>query len=390
MGGRYRTGRSWVRRATSRAVRSVLIILTFTLVIGLGVSVSSEPDLPPDLTITEKAQNDAYARAGELAATAAELAAQPGSDGAAADALRTAGAILQSHAAALARPAPAQRQEPDAESAGEPLPTSPTATATAAAPPTMDGYLAALTASATAGLADARRSDGGVARLLASTAAGQWHQAVLLQSSLEGVAPVAPLPELLTSATAAGADGETGVPDPGAGPAPSGSGPVANCDAAPLEDADTGYLRRVAVIERRAAYAYRVGASRLPDPAPALERAAVHRAVAADAEQRLANRCASHPGSVPVYSLNPAFLEDPASGLGLLEAELAGSYADLVGLSSGSLRGLALKCFAASWDAAAAAGIPAETFPGILTAPPTAAPSNTAAPNTERESADNG
>ncbi|MBG6180617.1 DUF4439 domain-containing protein [Arthrobacter sp. CAN_A1] len=343
-----------VRTVARRTIRTLALLLAFTLVIALGLNLDGPPpEGPPVLTLTEEAQLAAEARASDLAAAATVLAdiapsAAPGSD--LGPAYTEAAGLLQTQADALRHPilsAPVHTDPPaggadglpssepsDGSSAGASLPAEPA--------PTPSGFVADLFSSAQQNLDAAVTVEPGIARLLASVGTSQRHQARILArlQDLE-VLPPAELPA-----------------------APVESPP--DCAATPVDSAETDWLAEAVAAEYQSAYAYEVTAARAPDPASLLTLAGQHTAAAAEGEALLDTVvCTASPPRIPAFALDPGFVADPAATLAGLETSLVGMYADLVGLTDGTARQWAIQRFAAVTDHRHSTTDVVEAFPGI-------------------------
>ncbi|MHA7263329.1 DUF4439 domain-containing protein [Arthrobacter sp. TMN-37] len=328
------TGKRGISPTGSRAAGMLAPALVFLLVTGAGVAALG-PGGAPEPTFTERAQQAAADRAGDLAADAAALAVSSPTAG-----FEGTAGLLEAQARGLA---PADGPDgPDGEPAGTdgpgtaaPEPGAPEDPLTAA------GFLRELTASAVSNLTDAGRAEPGIARLLASVGSSQWQQAAALGARL-GV-PVEP----------------PAVAGPGGADAPECTG----------EPRGSGVQRRAllsaARTEDRAVYAYEVAASRLPDPEGVLAAAREHEAAAAAAYAALAGLCAA-PGPVPsAYALDPEFLADPAAGLARLEQELGVFYGSVVGSGGPELRNWAVGRLHTAVQRSFALDGVSEPFPGI-------------------------
>ena len=348
-----------MRTVARRTIRTLALLLAFTLVIALGLNLDGPPpEGPPILTLTEDAQLAAEVRASDLAAAATVLAdtalsAAPRSDLGAA--YTEAAVLLQTQANALRHPVfsapeatdPATTDPPadgaDSLPSSEPSDgSSPGASVPAEPTPTPSGFVADLFSSAQQNLDAAVTVEPGIARLLASVGTSQRHQALTL----------AGLQDLE-------------VPPPTALPAAPMESPH-DCTDTPVDTAETDWLAEAVAAEYQTAYAYEVTAARAPDPATLLTLADQHTAAAAEGEALLDTVvCTALPPRIPAFALDPGFVADPAATLAALETSLTGMYADLVGLTDGTARQWAVQRFAAVTDHRHSTTDVVEAFPGI-------------------------
>lgn len=334
-----------------RTIRSLALVLAFVLVVALGINLDGPPAPgPPSLSFTEQAQVDAEVTATGLAAAAVIL-----SDGAAVndpevgDAYAATADLLREQAAALRNPvlsqvsSPAVSADPDAspEPAGG---SSSTGTATPEPAPTPTGFVADLFSAAQQNLEASIAAEPGIARLLASVAVSQRHQALALAGH-QGLE--APDWEQLPTAAA--------VPQP-------------ECVATdPVDPPETEPLGTAVSAEHQAAYAYEVAAARTSDGAHLTDRARQHAVAAVAGESVLRELvCTQLPTQVPAFALDAGFLDDPAGTLDQLNTELVGMYADLVGLTDGPARLWAVERFRDVSDQRQLTTDTLEAFPGII------------------------
>ncbi|WP_026553014.1 DUF4439 domain-containing protein [Arthrobacter sp. H20] len=353
--------RSIVRSFVRWTVRTLGLLLTFTLVIGLGVNLDDpEDEAPPPLSFTEEAQLGAEARATDLAIAAMALseaisADTPGS--ALGGTYSVTAGILQEQADALRHPLLSGQAATATDAAGNTFPGSSStgagATAEASSPsatpplppaPTPTSFVADLFSSAQRNLDSAVTAEPGIARLLASVGASQRHQALTLAGLQDLVSP--PLE-----------------------PLPAAAAPTARADcagSASQESPKAARLAEAVSAEHQSAYAYEVAAARTPDPAPLTERAENHASAAAAGEElREGVACAPLQPRFPAFDLDAGFIDDPATTLTALDTALVSMYADLVGLTDGAARLWALQRFSDIADHRHPATNSAEAFPGI-------------------------
>ncbi|MBE0009277.1 MULTISPECIES: DUF4439 domain-containing protein [unclassified Arthrobacter] len=359
--GPRRSGPRGVARSVAhRTIRSLALVLAFVLVVALGINLDGPPPPgPPPLSLTEQAQVIAEVSATDLAAAATIL-----SDGAAADgqgvgeAYAVTAGLLQEQAAALRHPVLSMvssptvssgtvsaAPQPSAEVArGEGLASTGGSSAAATQPaPTPTSFVADLFSAAQQNLEASIATEPGIARLLASVAVSQRHQALAL-AGLQGL------------------EAPEWEPLPAAGPGPlpkcAGTDPVDPPEAEPLSAAVSA--------EHQAAYAYEVAAARIPDGAHLTERAEQHALAAVAGEGVLQGlACTQLPTQIPAFTLDAGFLDDPAGTLDQLNAELVGMYADLVGLTEGPARSWAVERFIDVAGQQQTISDTPEAFPGI-------------------------
>lgn len=344
-----------------RYFQYAVFALAALLVLSLGfVVIPREPPPPAAPPFSEQARAQAFADSLALRAAARGLedsagsASPPGQ----ASAIGRTVTLLTMQARALMLPA-----DVAGSSASAPPPI-----ATVAPPPTVPGLAAALQASGAQRLKDAETADGGMARLLAGAGTAQLLAAEDLATAA-GISlvplPVPPLSggALPGSALSGGALSGGAGTDPAGLPGPScGSGsasPAANVDAA-LVPALEGEWELV--------YAYQAAMTRL-DPAsvaPASDFLSRHAALSTEAAARLEARCAAVPPRPPGYALSQAFLADPATGLGTLEAGTLPVLADVVALSEGSDRVWALSALQSAARRTARWGVQPGPVPGVV------------------------
>lgn len=360
-GPRRSGARVAARSVARRTIRSLALVLAFVLVIALGINLDGPPPPgPPPLSLTEQAQVDAEVSATDLAAAATVL-----SEGAAADGPRVGDAyaavadVLREQAAALRHPVLSQVSSPavsadphaataPAEEEGRTTAGSPangsSATATREPAPTPTSFVVGLFSAAQQNLEASIGAEPGIARLLASVAVSQRHQALAL-AGLQGLE----VPEWE----------QLPVTAPGPQPECAAKDPVDPPEAKPLSMAVSA--------EHQAAYAYEVAAARIPDGAHLTDRAEQHAAAAVAGESVLQGLvCTQLPTQIPAFALDAGFPDDPAGILDQLNAELVGMYADLVGLTDGPARLWAIERFSEVADQHQLTIDTLEAFPGII------------------------
>lgn len=338
--------------AVRRIFRMVVLLLVLLLVASIGLVIGKgAPEAEP--SAAELALSEGSSAAQSLAETAAALEeSAPSPDGASYAALAE---MLQLHAVAL-RPAGSVAESPSAASAPDPAPapaesSSPASPPATPATPSPTDFLADLTSSYTRAFEAAASVDAAPARVLASAATGQWLQSRALAESLGATVPAIPVPEPRYDDAA-----------------------TPNCPAETTLETDPGLdgARTAVLAEQRAAYAYEVAAARAAEPAQLLQRMADHEGAAVVGSAILAQHCVAEPLPAAAYALEARFLSDPESALRDLEESLAGTYTDLVGVSTpGPVREWAVRQLVetAQHSIESGGGAPAdvelEAFPGI-------------------------
>ncbi|MBG6190365.1 hypothetical protein IWX64_001305 [Arthrobacter sp. CAN_A212] len=360
--------RGVARGVAHRTVRTLALVLAFVLVIALGLNLDDPPDPgPPQLSLTEQAQVDAEVSATDLAAEATIL-----SDGAAADspgvgdAYAATADLLQEQATALRHPVlspvssptvsaatsstePAGGEgrdspgAPEAKDGSAPAGSAP-ATAISKPAPTPTSFVADLFSAAQQNREASVGAEPGIARLLASVAVSQRHQALSL-AGLQGLE--VPEWEQLPRA-------------------PPGQQP--ECTATdPVDPPAAEHLSAAVSAEHQTAYAYEVAAARIADGAPLTDRAEQHAVAALAGEGILQGlACTQLPTQIPAYALDAGFFDDPTGTLNRLNTELVRMYADLVGLTDGPARLWAVERFSDVAEQRQLTTSTLEAFPGII------------------------
>lgn len=362
--------RGTLRTFARRSLRTVGLLLAFTLVVALGLNLDGPPaDGPPPLSFTEEAQLGAESRAANLAAAATALSVAVSSGGASSEGAEselsgtyaTTAGILQEQAEALWHPklsSPAVTSAPP--TAGSPGPTGTAESTAAPAPtPTPAGFVADLFSSAQQNLDAAVTAEPGIARLLASIGTGQRRQALAL-ADLQGLK--APAPGQLPT-VAAGPSPTCAAATPRSG---TSGGSTPRTETSPGADPEADLLGEAVAAEHRSAYAYEVAAARGSDPSTLVEFAGQHASAAAAGETLLRTITCPQPNTqAPAFALDAAFFDDPEATLATLNSELMTMYADLVGLTEGPARLWAVQRFSDLADHQHLTTDAAEAFPGI-------------------------
>ncbi|MGK3650282.1 DUF4439 domain-containing protein [Pseudarthrobacter enclensis] len=356
-------------RSPMRYVRYTVFALAGLLVLTLGFAViPGQPPAQEPPSLTEQARASALDDALALRSAGLDLAdAAPAGNPVSGPADRVV-TLLTFQARALL---PAGSPSPSG-----PAPSGPaTATTAPSAAPdparTAIDLAKAVAASGSRRLEDAATADGGMARLLAGAGTAQLLAASELAAAAGdpgAVAGAATTPGTASSpvggapvgsADAAGSpspapgSGRGGTPGRCLAPAPAG-GQESATGAAPTEAAPElgapfagsadAALSAVLQAGQQALYGYQAAMPRLApaDAGSASDFLEQHRQLVADAETRLRQACVAAAPQAPGYVLDAAFLEDPARGLGALEAAALPAYGDLVALTDGADRAWAL------------------------------------------------
>jgi hypothetical protein len=322
--------------------RYAVFALAAVLVLSLGfVLIPREPDAPAPAPFSEQARSGALADAAHLRglAVAARDAAEAARDEATRAALQHAVTLLTMQERALLLPPetlPAETVPEAKEPSGSAAASAgqlPGASAQPLSVPPAAELANALNASGARRLADAEEADGGMARLLAGTGVAQVLAAEEMAAAT-GTA-LAPLPGTILP----------GSSSPSAAGSAAGS-PATSCTATrtPGSTDLPSSLTTVAGAELELIYAYQVALTRLPaaSRARAADFLTQHEDLSHDAREAAAALCTILPPTPAGYALDAAFLADPATALGPLEASTLPAYGDLIALSAGTGRGWAV------------------------------------------------
>lgn len=293
-------------------VKAGLVSLLAVLVLGTGAVLLPANDGPaPEPPFSETAKASAYAETRTLLVDASAAGGPPATV-----------ALLETQARALLAPAPAS---PAAASyaAGSSAPAVPTSKA---------AFLAGLSRSAAQRLADAGKSDGGTARLLAAVGTAQLLESVRLAGAWGLPAPAGPslapptaAPSPMAAPTCAAGSGTTAAAPPAGEADPAGAG-----DA----------LAAVVGAEQKAVYVYQVALARLDGPAAgtAAGDLARHQELLREAEALARLHCTEPPPREAGYRLPAGFGTQAAAALGEQESATLTAYGELVALSDGETR----------------------------------------------------
>lgn len=327
-------------------VKALLVSLLAILVLGTGaVLLPANDGPPPEPPFSETARNAAYERTRALLSDALlsdALLADATAEGAAGTV-----SLLSTQARALLAP-------------GATSSPSPSAAAVSTAPLSKAAFLSALSDSAADRLADAAKSDGGTARLLAAVGTAQ-----LLESSRLAAAWGLPGPETPSELAA------TALPSPAAASCPAAPATTVSPSA---EDGGIGTgdaLAAVVGAEQEAVYVYQVALTRL-EPAAAGEAAkdlARHQQLLREAETLARQHCTEPPPREAGYRLPAGFASGAAAALGKQEAAALPAYGELVALSDGSTRRWAMAGLLDAGRRLEAWGSPAGALPGLAVDP---------------------
>jgi Domain of unknown function (DUF4439) len=357
------------KRRPARYFRYGILASLAVLVISLGLAlIPGTPPEAPEPAFSEKARAAALTETMRLRQAGSTLA--DAVSGAERQALLHTVTLLTTQARALT--GPDQGPTPTATGTASGTPSA-TASGTGTTPAPAGGeapavgsapaLAAAMTASSNRRLKDAEAADGGMARLLAAVGTAQLLQASSLATAVGAPAPELPAPAEPASAPAA------------ASPSPSASASARSCPATVTPSGAAGgpatsesALAMTVKTEAETVYGYQVALARLDGSAAgsASQMLARHEAVLAEAEALSRADCAGIPPREAGYTLGPLFLEQPAAGLGSLEAGTLPVYGDLVALSDGSTRQWAISGLLAAANRAALWGADSGPLPGIV------------------------
>jgi hypothetical protein len=341
-----------------RYFRYAVLALGALLVLSLGfVLIPREPPAPAAPPFSEQARAQAFADS--LALRAAGMVLEGAADGALpaaqSAALGRAVTLLTVQARALMLSADVAGSNAAAAPPAAPVPP----------PSTPADLAAALQASGAQRLKDAETADGGMARLLAGAGTAQLLAAEDLARAA-GI-PLAALPAAPpTDVTVPG----NALPG-GTGTAPP-SLPTASCVSGSLSStADLGSaVASVVAEELELVYAYQAALTRLgpASAGPASDFLTRHGVLRGQAEAMSRSHCVAVPLRQPGYGLSPAFLADPAAGLGTLEAGTLPVLGDVVALSVGSDRAWAVSALESAARRTVHWGATPGPVPGVVLA----------------------
>ncbi|WP_253182844.1 DUF4439 domain-containing protein [Arthrobacter sp. SW1] len=325
-------------------VKASLVALLAVLVLGTGAVLLPPAEGPePEPPFSETARAAAY----EDTVTLAAEAARAGSPAATVT-------LLETQARALLAPDPTAT-----------APSSGTAT-----PASKSTFLSGLSRSAAQRLADAGKSDGGPARLLAAVGTAQHLESVRLAKAWSLPVPATPLPSAAASVPAAptpepSCTAAAGAVSPSAAsPAASSQGPAA---AATTADA----LAAVVGAEQKAVYLYQVALTRLEGASAAAAASDLeqHQLLLREAEALARQQCAKVPPREAGYQLPAGFASQAQATLAEQETAALPAYGELVALSDGATRRWAMAGLFDSARRLEAMGSPPGALPGLSVDP---------------------
>ena len=369
-------GDSGEKRQRKLIARIALLACLALVVVSLGIALSPQsPKEPAEPPFSEQARSAAMAETMRLRAAGEKLGGSTSGD--ATPAVAQTVSLLTSQARALLLPGQAEPGSglppgQAAPSAAESAAPSGAATGTQSAaplPPSAAALAAALADSAAQRLADAAVADGGMARLLAAVGTAQLLQASSLAAAAGAPAPAVPDPAApqLSGACPSSAVSPSSSPVASAASAASTASAGADTSAATLP----GALEATVRTELETVYGYQVALTRLGGAAAARasEQLALHEGLAAGAEALSRVHCTPVPQREAGYTMEPAFLAAPATGLGGLEASALPVYGDLVALSEGQTRQWAIAGLVGAARRSALWGAETGALPGLTAYP---------------------
>ncbi|WP_284979962.1 DUF4439 domain-containing protein [Arthrobacter sp. fls2-241-R2A-200] len=313
------------------------------LVLGTGmVLVPRESAAPAPLSFSATARISALTDAVRLRESSARLALTGSPAGGGSDAkevaLKDVVTLLTTHASALLGP------DGDLPDGVKPDGRSPSGASTGTA--TGPGAPAATTADLVSDLAasgrrrmdDARKADGGIARLLAAVGSAQ-----LLESGKLATLWQLPAPSLAPSSSTSLSTAASN--EPSSSPAAIASCPSATPPPESAHASTAAALAASVAAGHRAVYLYQVALKRLggADASSAAKGLQDHESQLKQAEDLTRAECTEVPMPEAGYRLDAGFSRDPAASLGALEIGSLAVWGDLVALSSGPARDWALE-----------------------------------------------
>ncbi|MGM0929617.1 MAG: DUF4439 domain-containing protein [Actinomycetota bacterium] len=329
--------------------RAPLLVLTAATVVSTGTVVASITASAPPPSATEQARLDALAGLEDLAAAFEQ---HDGGDSPTA-------ALLESQADLLTLTTSWPSGSPAAaRTTGVPSPADSGAPSATSQPGAED--LAELAGGL---LADARETDPGLARLLASIGSALYAQAQTLSGGTDVAQPWED-PEIPLEPAGC----------PAAAPEDDESGP-----ATPASPTTAEAVAAVVLSQERLVYAYETVLPRLAgaERVAAAARLAAHTASAEHWRSLAAAECLDLPLPEPVHALGDEFASDPLPALQDAEGAALAPLADLVSLSDGPVREHAVAGLAEATTELAASTGEVPQAPGLddeLLAAPSAAP----------------
>lgn len=333
--------------------RVLLVAVVALLVAGTGMVLiprdsASPPDVPYSETARLAAMEDALLlreAAAWLADTAAPDAGKP--------ALGNAVTLLTTHAQALLIPDGAASNATASGGPAAAVQANATTSISATTPTSRASFLTGLAGSGRERLDDARKADGGIARLLAAVGSAQLLQAERLATEWQ-----LPLPPQATASN-------TKAPEatPLAASCPSAS-PTPQPTSATTDTALAAMVRS----QHEAIYVYQVALKRLDNStsAAAAKYLQEHEALLEQAESLTSANCADVPPSEAGYGLPEEFSQGPATFLGSVELASLPRFGDLVALSTEETRAWAVEGLLAAARRSTAWGAPLPALPGLM------------------------
>jgi hypothetical protein len=321
----------------------LLVAVVALLVAGTGmVLIPRDSGTPPAVPFSETARLTALEDALLLRESATKLAEAAASE-AGSPAFGSAVTLLTTHAQALF--------DPTGATSGATPSQAPDTAATAHS--SRASFLTGLAGSGWKRLDDARKADGGIARLLAAVGSAQVLQAEKLAAEWQ-----LPLPEQATAP-------ETKAPaaTPLAASCPSAS-PTPEPTSATTDTALAAVVRS----QQEAIYVYQVALKRLDETksADAAKHLQVHEVLLRQAESVTSANCADAPAGEAGYRLPEQFSQDPAAFLASVELASLPRFGDLVALSTDETRRWAVDSLLAAARRSIAWGAPLPALPGLI------------------------
>ncbi|AFR28385.1 ferritin-like domain-containing protein [Arthrobacter sp. Rue61a] len=340
-------GRTSEKRRTPPWGRVLLVAVVALLVAGTGmVLIPRDSGTPPIVPFSETARASALEDTLQLRESAA-MQAEAAAPDAEKSTLGNAVTLLTTHAQALLGPNDAT---PSPRSSGG---ATAAKTGAAATETSRASFLTGLAGSGQERLDDARKADGGIARMLAAVGSAQLLEAERLAAEWQ-------LPQPQQTAAA---DAKALAATPLAASCPSVS-PTPESTSATTDTALAAVVRS----QQEAIYVYQVALKRLDEPnsAAAAKYLPVHEALLQQAESLTSANCADSPASEAGYRLPEQFAKDPAAFLGSVELASLPRFGDLVALSTDETRSWAVDGLLTAARRSAAWGAPLPALPGLM------------------------
>jgi hypothetical protein len=331
----------------------LLVAVVALLVAGTGmVLIPRDSGTPPAVPFSETARLTALEDALLLRESATTLAEAAASE-AGSPAFGSAVTLLTTHAQALFDPTGATSGATSSGGTQSGATPSQAPDTAATAHSSRASFLTGLAGSGWKRLDDARKADGGIARLLAAVGSAQVLQAEKLAAEWQ-----LPLPEQATAP-------ETKAPaaTPLAASCPSAS-PTPEPTSATTDTALAAVVRS----QQEAIYVYQVALKRLDETksADAAKHLQVHEVLLRQAESVTSANCADAPAGEAGYRLPEQFSQDPAAFLASVELASLPRFGDLVALSTDETRRWAVDSLLAAARRSIAWGAPLPALPGLI------------------------